>query len=264
MATENTNTRYAVTFSGATDYTLPSTGPSAIDLELNSLGNAKDLLVVLESSSGAQRVLLAGTDYTVSGRTVTVTNTGLTGVKLVIIRTTPSTQTYDFTENEPFPASQFTSALDRLTFMVQTLQEQLDRIIKFPQTETVSGVDLPVAAERSGKILTFDESGNVKVADTFFQETIEGISSEDLGGGLTRVTFTFTSGATGSFTVPSVGGSTAPVANLYITNQTIAEDITVPADKNAMTVGPAAVGAGFTVDVETGATLVVIDQPGGL
>jgi hypothetical protein len=86
------------------------------------------------------------------------------GVTVVIRRNIAQTQTTDYTANDPFPAESHEDALDRLTFIAQQLQEELNRGIKLSRTNTMTSTEFTVGAtERASKILAFDSSGEISV-----------------------------------------------------------------------------------------------------
>ena len=86
-----------------------------------------------------------------------------TGETVVIKRILPLTQTTDYTPNDPFPAEVHEESLDKLTFMSQQQQEEIDRSFKFAETDAGTA-SIPVASERANKYLAFDASGNVVAA----------------------------------------------------------------------------------------------------
>jgi len=86
-----------------------------------------------------------------------------TGETVVIKRVLPLTQTTDYTPNDPFPAEVHEEALDKLTFMSQQQQEEIDRSFKFAETDAGTA-SIPVASERANKYLAFDAEGNVVAA----------------------------------------------------------------------------------------------------
>jgi hypothetical protein len=74
------------------------------------------------------------------------------------------TQSTDYTANDPFPAESHEDALDRLTFIAQQQQEEVDRSIKLSRTNTMTSTEFTVGAtERANKILAFDSSGEISV-----------------------------------------------------------------------------------------------------
>lgn len=254
MATNNTNTKETWVYSGPAAFEISA---STMDLEIDSSGNALDLIVVFTGSDGIEHIWLEGTHYTVSGRTVTTTVSAIG--KLTIARNTPTTHDYTFAENEPFPASEFTSAINRLTFMIQAQKEIIDRMLRFPISDgDIQGIALPGANARGQRILSFDDDGNPELVDSLLQESIVSITQESLPGDLIKVTMNFASGASHSFTVPAFGATSTPVSDVYMTNQVVSTDVVIPADKNGFTVGPVS----FTgeLEIKDGATFVVINE----
>ena len=60
-----------------------------------------------------------------------------------------------------------------------------------------------------------------------------------------------------SYKIPT-GGHFLVTSGAVINPNTLSEDITVPATYNAMLAGPITVSAGSTLDVQAGATLVIV------
>ena len=129
-----------------------------------------DLTVILRSAAGTETVQTLTTNYTVtnagnaSGGNVVFVTAPASGVTVVIRRNMAQTQSTDYTANDPFPAESHEDALDRLTFIAQQQQEELDRSIKLSRTNTMTSTEFTVGAtERGNKILAFDSSGEISV-----------------------------------------------------------------------------------------------------
>ena len=129
-----------------------------------------DLDVYIRSSAGTETLKTLTTDYTVSnagvegGGNVTFGTAPATGETVVIQRKLALTQGTDYVENDPFPAESHEEALDRLTFIVQQQQEELDRSIKASVTNTISNATFTIsAADRANKVFAFDSSGDLSV-----------------------------------------------------------------------------------------------------
>jgi hypothetical protein len=87
------------------------------------------------------------------------------GVTVIIRRALALTQGTDYVENDPFPANSHEDALDRLTFITQQMQEELDRSIKASVTNTISTVEFSTsAADRANKLFSFDSSGDLQIS----------------------------------------------------------------------------------------------------
>ena len=129
-----------------------------------------DLRVIERASNGTETVKTLTTDYTVSGAgtdsggNVTFGTAPASGVTVIIKRNLGLTQGTDYIDNDPFPAESHEDALDRLTFIAQNIQEQVDRCIKASETNTLSGAEFTIgASDRANKIFAFDSSGDVSI-----------------------------------------------------------------------------------------------------
>ena len=104
------------------------------------------------------------THYNVTGTNIVFTsgNIPANGETVVLRRVTPQTQGMDLIENDPLPAETLENAFDKVTSIVQELQEQLDRSIKVSKTATITTPEITDdASARAGKLLGFDSTGNV-------------------------------------------------------------------------------------------------------
>lgn len=130
-----------------------------------------DLTVILRTdATGTETVQTITTDYTVSGvgdaggGNVTFVTAPASGITVVVKRAAPLTQTTDYTPNDPFPAEEHENALDKLTFIAQQQQEEIQRTIKLSPTNTMTSTEFTVGATaRANKILGFDGSGELSV-----------------------------------------------------------------------------------------------------
>ena len=129
-----------------------------------------DLTVILRASDGGETVQTLTTDYTVSGvgdangGNVTMVTAPATGQSLFILREQPLTQGLDLVPNDPFPANSIEDTLDKLTFMIQQHQEELDRSIKGSKTTTIANPSFPEdATQRANKLFAFDASGDIDI-----------------------------------------------------------------------------------------------------
>ncbi len=133
-----------------------------------------DLIVIIRTdSTGAETVKTLTTHYTVAGAgdasggsiTFTSGNTPASGETVVIIREVPQTQAIDYIANDPFPAESHEEGLDRATMTIQQMQEESDRSIKLSRTNTMTSTEFTVGAtDRANKVLSFDASGELSVA----------------------------------------------------------------------------------------------------
>ena len=130
-----------------------------------------DIEVILRNdATGTETVQTITTNYSVSnvgnasGGNVTFVTAPASGITVVLRRASPLTQTTDYTPNDPFPAESHEDALDKLTFISQQLQEELDRSIKLSRTNTMTSTEFTVGASaRADKILAFDSNGELAV-----------------------------------------------------------------------------------------------------
>tara|TARA_B100000989_G_scaffold94990_1_gene69065 strand:+ start:10599 stop:12173 length:1575 start_codon:yes stop_codon:yes gene_type:complete len=144
-----------------------------------------DLTVIIRSSTGVETVRTLNTHYIVTnagndsgGNVLFKFNTGTSsdahfsssdfrpasGETVVIRRNLTLTQGTDYVENDPFPAESHENALDRVTFITQQLQEELDRSIKLSRTNTITSPEFTTSStDRANKVLAFDSSGEISV-----------------------------------------------------------------------------------------------------
>jgi hypothetical protein len=142
-----------------------------------------DLVVIIRDAAGAETIKTLNTHYVVTGagsdtggNVLFKYNTGETsdahysatdnrpanGETVVIKRSLTLTQGTDYVANDPFAAEDHETALDRLTFIAQQQQEEIDRTFKVSQTNTIATADFTAdAASRANKVLGFDASGDL-------------------------------------------------------------------------------------------------------
>ena len=129
-----------------------------------------DLDVYIRDTNSTETLQTITTNYTVSGagadaggNVTFVTAPGSTDT-VVIQRKLALTQGTDYVANDPFPAESHEDALDRLTFITQQIQEEVDRSIKASVTNTISSTEFAISAtDRANKIFAFDASGDLAV-----------------------------------------------------------------------------------------------------
>jgi hypothetical protein len=127
------------------------TGAQTVFPFLFRIWRAEDLRVLLRDIVGGETVLSLGSGYTVAGvgseegGTVTLTGTApVVGEYLLIKRVVPITQETDLVENAATPAAVMEGTFDRLTAMVQQVDETLGRAVLMKETtkgEEVVGGD---------------------------------------------------------------------------------------------------------------------------
>lgn len=145
-----------------------------------------DLEVYIRNSLGAETLQTLNTEYIVTGagneaggNVLFKYNTGdssdahysatdyrpASGETVVIKRVLTLTQGTDYVANDPFPAESHEEALDRLTFISQQMQEELDRSIKASVGNTISSTEFTLSAsDRANKVFAFDSSGDLNIA----------------------------------------------------------------------------------------------------
>ena len=129
-----------------------------------------DLTVILRSAAGTETVQTLTTNYSVTnagnanGGNVVFVTAPASGVTVVIRRNIALTQSTDYVANDPFPAETHEDALDRLTFINQQMQEEVNRSIKLSRTNTMTSTEFTVGAtDRANKVLAFDGNGELSV-----------------------------------------------------------------------------------------------------
>tara|TARA_R100001509_G_scaffold165689_1_gene148918 strand:+ start:2485 stop:4254 length:1770 start_codon:yes stop_codon:yes gene_type:complete len=140
-----------------------------------------EMEVIIRSSTGTETTKTLTTHYNVSGAgndaggTVTFTsgNIPASGETVVLRRKLALTQGTDYVENDPFPANSHEDGLDRLTFITQGLQEELDRAFKVSKTNSITTPEFTEnAAARASKALGFSSDGNtLAVVDSIILPT---------------------------------------------------------------------------------------------
>ena len=129
-----------------------------------------DLTVIIRSAAGTETTKTLTTDYTVSGvgatsgGNVTMLTAPAAGQTITVLREQPLQQGLDLVPNDPFPATSLEDALDKLTFMVQSHEEEIGRSIKASKTNTIISPEFTIsAADRANKIFAFDSAGELSI-----------------------------------------------------------------------------------------------------
>ena len=105
----------------------------------------------------------SGGNVTFTSGNFPVSGTG----NVTILRSLALTQGVDLINYGKFDAEVVEAQYDKIVMMVQQLQEQADRTIRFNTTVSdAGGVEITdTVAQRSGKVLAYDASGDLSVAD---------------------------------------------------------------------------------------------------
>ena len=142
-------------------YAASGTGPYNFTFEI--LANT-DIAVYRDDT-----LLTLTTNYTVTINpngtgfvTLTASPTGATQIAIVGNRTI--SRSTDFTTGGDFFANTLNDELDQQTIFAQQNAEGLGRALQAPQTDPISvNMTLPRSADRAGRFLSFDSSGNPTV-----------------------------------------------------------------------------------------------------
>ena len=142
---------------------------TAFNYTFKIFASAELQVYIRTTATGAETLKTVTTHYTVSGigdtggGTVTFTsgNVPTSAQQVILVRATPLTQSTDYVENDPFPASSHEDALDKLTHQMQEQQEELDRSFKVSKTVTdlTSSEVVDDASTRASKLLGFSSDG---------------------------------------------------------------------------------------------------------
>ena len=158
-----TSTNQKVTFNGD--------GSTTVFAYNSKIFAQTDLVVILRvTATGTETKQFISTNYSVSGvgtasgGNVTMGTAPASGTTLTILRVQPNLQGLDLVPNDPFPAGNLEASLDKLTFMVQTHEEEIGRSIKASKANTITTTDFTISAtDRANKVFAFDSSGDLSV-----------------------------------------------------------------------------------------------------
>jgi hypothetical protein len=139
-----------------------------------------DLQVDL-TRAGVVTTLVQGVDYTVQGTgnpgggTITLTNAALAGDIYVLYGVREYRQV-SYVDGVPVNRTDLNLDSDKITQITQQLRRDIDRCIKVPIQDYGALTTVPLEAERAGKILGFDDDGDV----TLYDDPTGGASFRDL------------------------------------------------------------------------------------
>jgi len=146
------------------------TGNGSLDVYAYSfkIFATSDLQVVITSTAGVEATKTLGTHFNVSGAgsasggnvTFTAGNVPASGELITISRQLALTQPHDYVENDSFGAEDHEESLDRLVGIAQQLNENANRTVRAPISDTGISMSLPAKAARASKIFAFDAAGN--------------------------------------------------------------------------------------------------------
>lgn len=147
----------------------PAAGPFNY---IQRVDNKDDLVVTrINTLTGVSSILFRTLDYNVTigaggvGATITLLAPALSATEILSVRRAiPKLQQLDLINNDILPADSLEQSLDRLTMMVQDLQDQISfTTIHTSSIDDVMGGALPNALTRASKYLCFDANGNITV-----------------------------------------------------------------------------------------------------
>lgn len=147
--------------------------------------SATDLLVQ-RVRAGSTTTLTLGTDYSVTGGgapaggTVTLAAPALAGDLIVIASAQPVARTSEWTDGQALTARALNAEFARWWIAAQQLARDSGQAVRVPISEPPLA-DLPPAATRANKFLTFDSEGQPIVSDG---PSIGGITVSAFSGGL--------------------------------------------------------------------------------
>lgn len=185
---------------------------------------ATDLRAVQADSAGNETGLVLNNSFTASlnadqdnnpGGSITLTAALPTGSTLIITTAIAETQGVQLTDLGGFYPTVLNFLHDKFVILLQQQQEQIDRCIKFPTTDT-SGSQLPNAESRVSSILGFGADGSpsiVTAAPITTGTLFAGILTGTKNG--TNKTFAFTNGGspTGKTPVQAMVWCNYPMIN---------------------------------------------------
>ena len=138
----------------------------------------KSHIVVLKNGT----TLSEGTDYTVSnvgndnGGNVTLTSGATAGDILTLYRDMPYSRTQNYTNSGDFLASEVNSDFDNLWLAGEQTDRSFSQSVRKPITDSDSiSMELPEAADRAGKLLSFTSDGSVSVATSSTDGTVSNL-----------------------------------------------------------------------------------------
>lgn len=169
-----------------------TTGSQALTVPFRFLSNSHVKAIKASTSTTPKLDLVEGTDYTLTGvgassgtlTTIATTANGLAAGSVVVIkRNVPRTQETSYTYNNDFSSTVQEQVEDKLTMLVQQLDEKVDRGLHAPEDDS-SSTELPAATDRASKVVGFNAAGTAiemkSVADGAGVVGTEGIGENAL------------------------------------------------------------------------------------
>lgn len=182
---------------------------------------------VADLLGGTVTLVANGADYLDAG-----TNELKSGYLLSVLRGIPLLQEQDIRNQRDFYPETHEDLFDRMVMVEQQLQDQIDRSVKTPETESGLDMALPPVATRAGNIMAFDSDGKPTVVSTIqnagdlvvtpYIETL----LDDVNAATARATLGF-SGAGGTVApgnIEAAAVTTAKIADLNVTTAKLAAE----------------------------------------
>ena len=114
------------------------------DIVVQTIDSTTDAVVnTLVLNDGGSLGYTVSFDTDAETLTVVTVTAPITGEDLFVLRNLPLTQETDFPTASKFPASSVEDALDKNVMLMQDLQEEVDRSLKFSETSEIAGVEFP-------------------------------------------------------------------------------------------------------------------------
>jgi len=182
LAAATTRDDYVAT-SGQTVF--PYTFTALVDSDVEVLKN------------GIALTLGAGNDYTISGigagsGNVTLNVGAATGDKIAIYLDMPIARTTNYQNSGAFLALDVNGDMNKAYLAMQQITTDMQAAIRRPEADPATiGMELPVAADRSQKLLAFDSSGAVTVK-SYLGDKTQVLSRDTFTGDGTTTTFALT------------------------------------------------------------------------
>lgn len=163
--TISSTTRVAGPFIGdGTTATFPFTFKvfDADDLYVVTLNLISGAITILALTGGYTAALNADQDVTPGGSITLVAGNLASGLTLAITTDLAELQNVELINAGGFYPDVINAALDRLTILIQQLQIQANSAIRVPFPDQAD-MELPAAPQRAGKMLMFDDAGNLQL-----------------------------------------------------------------------------------------------------
>jgi Pectate lyase superfamily protein len=136
---------------------------------------AADFTVILAAplvAGGAQTTLTLNSNYAMATNStdappkwaLTTTVVYAVGYSLTVFVSPQQVQQTSYVQGQAFPSAAVQANIDRLTQMVQRLQDQITRSIRAPDGDVLPGMLLPAAVFRQLQYLVTDANGNITTA----------------------------------------------------------------------------------------------------